>query len=506
VVPGELLVRYRGDAAPYRRLKLASGQDPEAALRSLRARGDVLYAGPNALYRPLAAVNDPLYRYQWNFRPDAPGSIHVEAAWQQLAGRGLTPGLGATVAVVDTGVAFEEYTGTGYDGKPRQFVQAPDFAATSFQDPYHALRGDAHANDEAAHGTHIAGTIAAGTDDGVGAAGIARGAALIPIATARIVNNDVQLPESAVADGIRWAADHGADVINMSFGGRRASQVIADAITYAREHGCLLVAAAGNDWEDHLVFPASLDAEVLPVSACGYDGRIAPYSTYGQGLALCAPGGNYAQDSDRNATPDGIMQQAFYFLDNPSTFRGVLYEGTSMATAHVSGVAALVAGTGVQGEAALRSVLLRSASIKGRHSAQYGWGRLDAGKAVAAALPATPPLRRARPTFMRVEAIQMLPRQTSAGYVPQIRVRVSDQDFQPVASARVTLSLRGKRPLGLVTGTTDATGIASLPMGVLTEAPGTLIRARLTSVTHPSYRLQRAFSAELSEEMQIPLR
>jgi len=505
-VAGELLVRYRDDSAPFRRLRLARGQDPDAALRSLRARSDVLYAGPNSIYRPLAAPNDPLYRQQWNFRPDAPGSIHVEAAWQQLAERGLTPGLGATVAVVDTGVAFEDYAGVGYDGLPRQFARAPDFAGTTFQDPYHALRGDAHPNDEASHGTHIAGTIAGGTNDGVGAAGIASGAFLIPVSAAKIVNHDVQLPESAVAEGIRWAADHGADVINMSFGGRRASPIIADAVTYARAHGCLLVAAAGNDWEDRLVFPASLDAEVLSVSACGYDGRIAPYSTFGQGLGLCAPGGNYAQDGDRNAAPDGIMQQSFDFLSDPAAFRGVFYEGTSMATAHASGVAALLAGAGIRGEAQLRAALFRSASVSGRHSARYGWGPLDAGRAVATALQSTSAPRRARPTFTRVEAIQMLARPTAAGYVPQIRVRVSNQDFQPVASARVTLSLRSKRPLGLLVGTTDASGIAELPVGALTEAPGSLLRVRLVSVTHSSYRFQRGYSAELAEEMQLPLR
>ena len=506
VVPDELLVSYRGDNAPYRRLRLSPGQDPNSALRSLRARRDVLYAGRNGIYYPLAVVNDPLYWQQWNFRPEAPGSIHVESAWLQLAEQGLTPGLGATAAVVDTGVAFEEFDGIGFDGQPRQFARAPDFGASSFRDPYHAVRGDAHPNDEAAHGTHIAGTIAAGTNDGVGAAGIAGGATLIPVSAAQIVNNRIQLPEAAVADGIRWAADHGADIINMSFGGRRASPIIADAVTYARDHGCLLVAAAGNDWEDHLVFPASLDAEVVSVSACGYDGRLAPYSTYGQGLALCAPGGNYSQDGDRNAAPDGIMQQTFTALSDPAAFRGVFYEGTSMATAHVSGVAALMVGAGIRGEAPLRAVLLRSASTTGRHSAKYGWGRIDAGKAVEAALQATPPLRSPRSEYLRVEAIQMLLRQTPNGYAPQIRVRVSNQDFEPVADARVLLSLRGRRPLGLHSGTTDATGVATISVGALTELPGTLLRVRLTSVKHPSYRYQRRYSAEVAEEAQIPLR
>jgi serine protease len=504
VTPGVLLVRYRGDRAPYRKLRLPPGMPASEALRSLRSRADVLYAGEEAVYRLLAAPNDPFYRNQWNLRNAVPGSVHVEPAWEQLAEHAIVPGAGAIVAVVDTGIAFEDYQGLGFNGQLRDFARLPDFAATTFVFPFHAVRGDSHANDEVSHGTHVAGTIAAGMNDGVGAAGIAPGAALIPVNVTKIVGGgDVQLPESAVADGLRWAADHGADVINMSFGGRRPSEIIADAVTYARGKGCLLVAAAGNDWEDRLVFPAMLDAEVVAVSALGYDGRIAPYSTYGQGLALSAPGGNYALDGDRNLRPDGIEQQAFEFLGDPTEFKAVMYEGTSMAAPHVCGVAALLRSTGISGEAGLRGALLRSAVGKGKHSPQYGWGRVDAARAVQKALDPTPPDPQAGRS-LRVEAIQMLFRSAPGGFVPEIRVRLSDSLFRPVAAATVTLKLSGKGLSAPLTAVTDEDGLATVTGPLVTLPWRALVRAKLTSVRLPGASLRRPLCGELSESAQVP--
>jgi serine protease len=501
--PGVILVRYRGDSAPYRKLGLTTGLTAAEAVRSLRSRSDVLYAGPEAVYQPLAAPNDPSYRNQWNLRPEAPGSVHVEPAWEQLAERGLVPGAGALVAVLDTGIAFEEHRGIGFNGQLRDFACLPDFASTTFVHPFHAVRGDEHPNDEVSHGTHVAGTIAAGVNDEVGAAGIAPGATLMPVNVARIVSGSVQIPESAVADGLRWAADHGAQVINMSFGGRRSSEIIADAVTYAREKGCLLVAAAGNDWEDRLIFPAMLDAEVVSVSALGYDGRIAPYSTYGQGLGLAAPGGNYAQDGDRNFRPDGVEQHAFEYLGDPTVFKAVLYEGTSMAAPHVSGIAALLAGTGISGEPALRGALLRSGDGRGKHTPQYGWGRIDAGRAVELALQPEPAAPRAANT-VRVEAIQMLLRTAPGGYVPDIRVRLSDSLFRPVPGATVTLALSGKRSRGRLTAITGADGVAAMTGPLLTDPSRAWIRAKLVSIRSAA-RLRRLPSGEVSDTAQIPL-
>jgi len=501
--PGEVLVRYRGDASPFRKLCLPTGTDARAAIRSLRSRVDVLYAGPNRVYQLQAAPNDPAYFLQWNFKSEPSGSARVEPAWDLLAAAGKIPGAGAVVAVIDTGVAFENYQGPGYNGQTRNFTVAPDFLGTTFLAPYNTVRGDAHPNDEISHGTHVAGTIVAGSGDGVGAAGIASGAALIPIGASKFEFGDVVLTEADVATGIRWAADQGADVINMSFGGRDLSEPIADAITYAREKGAVLVAAAGNDWTKRLLFPASLNAEVISVSACGYDGKRSPYATYGPGLALSAPGGNFAQDLNRDFYPDGIVQQTIGYLQDPSQFSNQIFEGTSMATPHVAGAAALVIGAGVHGEPRVRSILLRTARGTRRHSQYTGWGNLDAGEAVKAAL--TDPGASGRPArSMRVEAIQMLPRLSPDGYIADIRVRVSDEHFRAVEGASVTLALSSKGKLGRLTATTDASGLARFMSAALPDRPRSIVRAKLVSVKRTGLKLSRPLCGEVSDEMEIP--
>lgn len=499
----EILVRYRDDGAPFRKLTLPRGANLDAAARTLRSRRDVLYAGPNRFYHLQAAPNDPVYYLQWNFKPSPNGSARVERAWELLAAAGKTPGAGAVAAVLDTGVAFENHQGPGYNGQPRNFAVAPDFLATAFLAPFNVVRNNAHPNDEIAHGTHVAGTIAAGTGDGVGAAGIASGATVIPVNLARIQSGSVVLAEADVATGIRWAADHGAHVINMSFGGRVQSEIIADAVTYAREKGSLLVAAAGNDWTKRLLFPASLDAEVLSVTACGYDGKRSPYATYGQGLALAAPGGNFAQDLNRDFLPDGIVQQTIGYLQDPSEFSTQLFEGTSMASPHVAGTAALIVGAGVQGEPRVRSILLRTARGARRHSPTLGWGILDAGEAVEAALTDADGTSRPART-VRVDALQMLPRLLPEGYVADIRVRVSDELFRPVEGAVVTLSLSAKRSLGRLTGTTDASGMARFTGAGLPTRPESVVRAKVLKVKRPGLKFSAALSGELSDTLEIP--
>ncbi|MGV3722595.1 MAG: S8 family serine peptidase [Actinomycetota bacterium] len=500
---GVILVRYRGDAAPFRRLALSPSTDAATVARTLRSRRDVLYAGPNRFYYLQATPNDPVYYLQWNFQNQPGGSARVERAWDLLAAAGKTPGAGAVAAVLDTGVAFENYQGPGYNGQPRNFAVAPDFLGTTFAAPFNAVRGDAHPNDEVAHGTHVAGTIAAGTNDGVGAAGIAPDATVIPVNVAKVQSGNVVLTEADVATGIRWAADHGAHVVNMSFGGRVQSELVADAVTYAREKGCLLVAAAGNDWTRRLLFPASLDAEVLSVTACGLDGKRAPYATYGQGLALSAPGGNFAQDLNRDFYPDGIVQQTISYLQDPSAFSTQIFEGTSMAAPHVSGAAALVVGAGVQGEPRVRSILLRTARGGRRHSPTLGWGVVDAGAAVETALTDADAAGRPART-MRVEALQMQPRLSPEGYTADIRVRVSDELFRPVQGAVVTLALSAKRKLGRLTAATDASGLARFTGSGLPDRPEAVVRAKILTVKRAGLRFSAPLSAELSDTMAIP--
>ena len=280
--------------------------------------------------------NDELYDLQWNMP-----LIQAEAAWN------ISMGDGVTVAVLDTGIAFEGVNLFGTDHS-----QAPDLAGTTFVDPYDAVNGGDHPVDEDGHGTHVTGTIVQSTDNGIGVAGVAPDARVIPVKVCSFVG----CPGFAIADGIIWAVDHGADIINMSLGGFSISQAERDALQYAEDHGVLVVAAAGNGGADkkgdgYLDYPAAV-ATVFSVAAIRYDKQKAPYSNYGlgdgAGLDIVAPGGDLSVDQNSDGYSDGVLQNTFGFrcgsapFGDYTAFDYCYYQGTSMATPHVSGAAALL--------------------------------------------------------------------------------------------------------------------------------------------------------------------
>ena len=175
---------------------------------------------------------------------------------------------------------------------------------------------------------------------------------------------------ASLANGLYWATDNGADVINMSLSfppGTRLNQLrsITAAVEYAYNNGVTIIAAAGNDTEDSVNYPARYP-EVIAVGATTYAKELAWYSNYGTGLDIVAPGGDTAQDLNGDGNKDGIVQQTFGTdPDDPDTyglFSYFLYQGTSMAAPHVSGVAALIiAQNGNIGPDNVREILLTSA-------------------------------------------------------------------------------------------------------------------------------------------------
>jgi serine protease len=298
----------------------------------LQAQPEIEMAELDVLRHPAFDPDDALYPYQW----DLP-MIQAPLAWD------VARGAGVTVAVLDTGVAYEDYQG---------FRRAPDLQQTQFVFPYDAISGVAHANDDEGHGTHVAGTIAEDSGNEIGAAGIAPQAAIMPVK----VCAPSGCPASAIADGIYWAVGHGASVINLSLGGPSISEIERDALAYAEQQNVVVVAAAGNGGDDYqgdalLDYPAAI-ATVVSIGAVRYDGMRTRYSNYGYGdngatLDLVAPGGDRSVDQNGDGFPDGILQNTFAFAcsDAPrdyTRFAYCSYQGTSMATAHVSGVAALL--------------------------------------------------------------------------------------------------------------------------------------------------------------------
>jgi subtilisin family serine protease len=318
----------------------------------------------------VAATNppdDPAYPYQWHLP-----TVQAGEAWSTSTGQGVT------VAVLDTGIAYEDYGA---------YRKAPDFATTAFAAGWDFVNADAHPNDDHGHGTHVAGTIAESTGNRAGGAGVAPGATLMPV---KVLDDKGNGSDWAISQGLRWAADHGARVANLSIGGAAPSTVLADAVAYATAKGVTIVASTGNDG-GAVAYPAAYPS-VIAVGAIRIDGSRPGYSNHGAGIDLVAPGGDLGVDQNRDGYPDGILQQTF--TDGvPDRWCMCFYQGTSMAAPHVSAVAALVlSASPVSTPAQVEAALVASA----RDLGPAGWdtasghGLVQARAALLAVAPPEP--------------------------------------------------------------------------------------------------------------------
>ena len=202
-------------------------------------------------------------------------------AWDLAKARKAPGGKGVIVAVLDTGVAYQRFGRYRRDPDLNRFTKGIDY-----------VDGDSHPNDENGHGTHVAGTIAQSTGNGIGAAGIAYEAKIMPV---RVLDADGAGDTYAIARGIRYAVKHKAKVINMSLefdASVRASQIpdLVSAMRYARQKGVLVVAAAGNQADGAVAYPARAK-DAVAVSATTIRGCLADYSNVGVDVDLAAPGG-----------------------------------------------------------------------------------------------------------------------------------------------------------------------------------------------------------------------
>ena len=300
--------------------------------------------------------NDPRYNEQWNFR-----MVDAEAAWKRSHGKGVT------VAVIDTGVAIEP------SGKR---AACRDFAETARVPGYNFVANNHDAYDDNGHGTHVAGTIAEATNNNEGVAGLAFEATIMPL---KVLSAAGSGTSADIADAIRYAADHDANIINISLGSMYPSGVIHSAVRYAKNKGVLVVCAAGNGFGEPVGYPAAF-AQCMAVSSVGPSREMAFYSSYGPQVSLAAPGGDMSETQS-----DGILQNTIA-REAPDESGGDYYhfQGTSMASPHVAAVAALVMAQGVYDAARVRDILQRSATPAGE-KLKFGSGILHAGDATAMA-------------------------------------------------------------------------------------------------------------------------
>ena len=363
---------YTSPFSGFKRLKVPHGKKLEEILEFYKGQSDVEYAGLNYYAHAHQTPNDPRYYIQWHFNDPVAG-INIEPAWDITTG---DPNV--IIAVLDTGIAYENY---------HEYDKAPDFANTRFVTGKDYINYDNHANDDEGHGTHVAGTIAQSTNNGVGVAGVAYNCTIMPV---KVLDEYGEGSYSDIADGIYWAVDNGAKIINMSLGGPYDSPDLWLAVAYAYNNGVTVICSAGNEYEDGNTpsYPAAYDQYCIAVGATIYDLTRASYSNTGNYLDLAAPGGIWDTDQNGDGYDDGVYQQTVWVdpLDpDYSDFDYLFYFGTSMAAPHVTGVAALLASTGVMEPDDIREALENSARDLGTAGwdEEFGHGLIDAYAALA---------------------------------------------------------------------------------------------------------------------------
>jgi serine protease len=401
--PGVNELKWIGDAA-----LVTDRSEPNARILAerLREQPEVEYAEPNYLRRLTAAPNDPSFTSrQWNLQV-----LDLARTWD------ITPGGKDTVivAVVDSGITtvsssftFRTWSGFGFITPSIAYSVNPDLKASRLVSPRDfVLTGGSTVLDMEGHGTHVSGTIGEDTNNAIAEAGIAYSVKIMPVKVCASYWDD-QFTRSAlgisgfsplnaggcstanVVQGIRYAADNGAKVINLSLGGISPSIAERDAITYAVDKGAFVAIAAGNDFEDGnpAQYPAGFAKDIdgaISVAAVGPTLKHSFYSSAGSFVEIAAPGG----DSHSGGDSAKIWQAAPYeddhdiftvivprfdrFVETPS-------EGTSMAAPHVAGVAALIISRGVTNPAAVEALIKRTARDLGPAGRDdlYGYGLIQ---------------------------------------------------------------------------------------------------------------------------------
>lgn len=334
-------------------IALPAGAEVGSSLKQYRSNSQVAYAEPDFVAQRFMTPDDTLYAKQWNL-----AKINAPTAWNVSQG-GYGP-----IAIVDTGIDAGHSDLSGEVSGGYNFVN--DTNDTS---------------DDNGHGTHVAGIIAGVTNNSNGIASIGYKGGLMPV---KVLDANGSGTYGDVANGIVYAANHGAKIINLSLGGSSASQTLQSAVSYAEQKGVIVVAAAGNNGNNAAVYPADYPG-VIAVSATTSSDDLASFSSYGSNITVSAPG-------------VGII----------STYNNGGYatmSGTSMAAPEVAGLLGLALSQNSPSGSALLSGLEQSADKIGPYpynasgwNQYFGYGRINAGKLMQLLTNTTTPTPTPTPT------------------------------------------------------------------------------------------------------------